>query len=125
MSAFQRIARTAVLAAVAVSTLAAAGAASAGVEMTRPECIKGFWHERTYDISNPDKWVLIEDKATDQPCSVPQPPVPGEESSTTPQLNANYRLTPSWDLRSTLHYQVERPQPQPSTQLHISTKYMF
>jgi hypothetical protein len=127
MSAFRRFIQAAAVAVVAVSALCAAGAASAEVQMARSECIKGFWHVRTYDITNPEKWVLIEDKATEQPCNVPQLPVPGAEAMTTPSLNATYHFEPKWDLRPQLRYQWEERQREQERQqrFHLSPRYAF
>jgi hypothetical protein len=123
MSAFQRFARRAVLAAVAVSTLTAiAGAASAEVKLARSECRGGVWHVRTYDITDPNKWVLLQDDPTEQRCYVPTPEVPGEG------VTSNYRFQPSYEMRPTLHYQLELTQPQrqePVRPIRIPLKYAF
>jgi hypothetical protein len=43
------------------------------VYLARSECRKGHWHVITYDISDPDNWIEIDDQSTAQPCSqVPQ-----------------------------------------------------
>ena len=70
MSGFHRFVRAAALTAVAASSLMAAGAASAEVLQARSECIAGFWHVRTYDISNGNE-VLVKDEKTAQPCGSP------------------------------------------------------
>jgi hypothetical protein len=87
MSAFQRFARRAVLAGLAVSTLTAiASAASAEVKLARSECRGGVWPVRTYDATNPDKWYWSKDLPTEQRCETPAPQVPGEAA------NSSYRI---------------------------------
>jgi hypothetical protein len=67
-------ARKVLKAACAASALGAAAVsmapapASAGVMFTKSECIAGFWHVMTYDITDPDHRILVEDLPTDQPC---------------------------------------------------------
>ncbi len=39
------------------------------VFLTKSECRDGFWHVVTYDITDPDNWVEVEDIPTLQPCS--------------------------------------------------------
>jgi hypothetical protein len=117
MTAFQRFARRAVLAAVTTATLAAAGAASADVLIAKSECIDGFWHVRTYDITNPGKEVLVEDKKTEQRCEVTPTAMP------RPQINGGYHLEPTYQLRPTLRYQFEEPQPQ--RPMRIPLRYAF
>ena len=119
MSVLNRIARRAVLAAVAASALAAAGAASAEVQMARSECIDGFWHVRTYDITNPNNWVLIEDQATSQPCGEARRAEPAR-----PELNIHYRIEPKYEFRPTLRYSFEEPKA-PKSRPHIGLKYKF
>lgn len=38
------------------------------VFLTRNECRDGFWHVVTYNITDPDNWVEVEDISTPQPC---------------------------------------------------------
>ena len=42
--------------------------ASADALMARSECIGGFWHVITYDVTNPNAWVVTADEPTSQPC---------------------------------------------------------
>lgn len=43
------------------------------VYLARSECRNDYWHVITYDISNPDNWIEIDDEPTEQPCAqVPQ-----------------------------------------------------
>ena len=39
------------------------------VFLARSECRKGYWHVITYDISDPDRWIEIDDQKTRQRCS--------------------------------------------------------
>lgn len=39
------------------------------VFLTRSECRVGTWHVVTYDVSDPDNWIEIEDIPTQQPCN--------------------------------------------------------
>lgn len=48
--------------------LAAPSTASAEVLMSRSECIGGLWHVMTYDVTDPNNWVLQSDEPTSQPC---------------------------------------------------------
>jgi len=63
MTGFHRF----ILATAAAASLAAGSAASAEVLQARSECIDGFWHVRTYDISNGVE-VLVKDEPTEQRC---------------------------------------------------------
>ncbi len=49
----------------------ASTSASAGVLMSRSECIGGFWHVMTYDVTDPDQWTLVSDQPTAQVCGAP------------------------------------------------------
>jgi hypothetical protein len=112
MTAFNQIARRAVLAAVAVAALAAAGSASAEVLMARSECIDGYWHVMTYDISDPDHWVLTEDRPTPQPCGPARP-----------SLNVDFHIHPTFELRPMLRYHIEESEPR--KEMHIPMRYKF
>ena len=57
---------TAVLGAAAIAVMPTA--ASADVLMARSECIGGFWHVVSYDVTDPDHWVVVSDEATAQVC---------------------------------------------------------
>ncbi len=59
----------AILGATAVS--AAAAPEQPVVQMSRSECVGGFWHVITYDITNPNQWRVIDDQPTDQACVAP------------------------------------------------------
>jgi hypothetical protein len=37
--------------------------------LARSECRRGDWHVITYDISDPDHWIEIDDQRTEQPCA--------------------------------------------------------
>jgi hypothetical protein len=113
MRAFNRFTQGAVLAAVVASALAAAGSASAEVQMARSECIDGYWHVRTYDITNPDNWILIEDRMTGQPCGEPRE-----------RLSVNYRLEPRYEIRPQLRYHFEEREA-PRQQQYVSMRYKF
>jgi hypothetical protein len=115
MRAFNRLTQGAVLAAVAASALAAAGSASAEVQMARSECIDGYWHVRTYDITNPDNWILIEDRMTWQPCGEPR-----ERLS----VDVRYRIEPRYEIRPQLRYHIEEREA-PRQQHHVSMRYKF
>ncbi len=39
------------------------------VYLARSECRKGYWHVITYDISDPNHWIEIDDQRTEQQCS--------------------------------------------------------
>lgn len=50
------------------------------VFFARSECRKGYFHVVTYDISDPDNWIEIDDQPTHQPCSkIPQIVAPRRE----------------------------------------------
>ena len=42
--------------------------ASAQALLARSECINGFWHVMTSDITDPDHWIVPSDEKTEQPC---------------------------------------------------------
>jgi hypothetical protein len=115
MTGFHRF----VLATVSVASLAAAGAASAEVLQARSECVDGFWHVRTYDISD-GREVLVKDEKTEQPCGA-------SAAATTSEMRVwsseGYRFQPKYELRPTLGYQYSRPQPQ--REMRISPRYSF
>jgi hypothetical protein len=119
MTAFNRIARRAVLAAVAASALCAAGAACAEVQLARSECRPdGYWHVRTYDVTDPDHWVLIEDRPTSQPCGEVRAREPER-----PSLDIRYRIEPRYDFRPTLRYHIEEQRHEKPA--HVSMRYKF
>ena len=59
--------RIIILAALAAG-LSIASAAQADPLLARSECIGGFWHVVTYDIGNPNNWIVVDDQPTGQPC---------------------------------------------------------
>jgi len=59
--------RIIILAALAAG-LSIASAAQADPLLARSECIGGFWHVVTYDIGNPNNWIVVDDQPTAQPC---------------------------------------------------------
>jgi hypothetical protein len=108
-----------VLATVAAASLAAGGAASAEVLQARSECVDGFWHVRTYDISNGVD-VLVKDEKTEQPCGASAAMTTGEMRAWSSE---GYRFQPKYDLRPTLGYQY--PHPQPQRESRIPLRYSF
>ena len=71
MSNFVRKALSAALATAILGSAALVAAptvASAQVLFAQSECINGFWHVRSYDITDPDHWILMSDEPTSQPC---------------------------------------------------------
>jgi hypothetical protein len=127
MTAFNRFARRAVMAAVAAAALAAAGSASAEVLMSRSECIGGFWHVVTYDISDPDHWVRVGAPIpTSQPCGDAVAPAVErrvERPVDRPFTGGDYQLRPTYELRPTLRYSLEKPEP--AKPARIPLRYAF
>jgi hypothetical protein len=39
--------------------------------LARSECREGTWHVVTYDVTNPNKWIEVDDIDTKQPCTEP------------------------------------------------------
>jgi hypothetical protein len=108
-----------VLATVAGACLATAGSASADVLQARSECVDGFWHVRTYDISNGVE-VLVKDEKTEQPCGAAAAMHGGEMRGWS---GGDYRFEPKLELRPTMGYQFSRPQPQRESRMPL--RYSF
>jgi hypothetical protein len=104
----------------AATSLAAASAASADVLQARSECgADGFWHVRTYDISNGGE-VLVRDEKTEQPCGAS---AAMSSSQMRARSSEGYRFEPKYELRPTLNYQYSRPQPQRESRIPL--RYSF
>jgi len=111
MTVFHRF----VLAVMAAASFAAAGPASAEVLQARSECINGFWHVRTYDISNGVE-VLVKDEITPQRCGASAAMPNGEMHSGSSE---GYHFQPSFELRPTIGYQFFHPQPQRESRMPL------
>jgi hypothetical protein len=115
MTAFQRFASAAALAAIAVSSIAAGSASANVVSIVRWECPDGFWHVRTSEATDGGPEVLVKDEATTSAC-------PRTESAPA-QLNSTYQLQPKYDFRPQLRYSIEEPQPPKPTRIPL--RYAF
>ena len=107
-----------ILTSLAAASVAAGTAASAEVLQARSECIGGYWHVRTYDITDGVE-KLVQDDKTDQPC--------GAMATSVSEMRAwsgeRYRFEPKYEMRPMLGYQYSHPEPQ--REMRMPLRYSF